>query len=457
MGTISRLLTRTGRSKRREHILACAAGFTSWVALALALAAIGTLDALTRLLTDHNSFSDGGYVVMALAWLTLAGWAAARGFDKLPTRGPGIRRGWFVAVLLLSALPYSAVAESDLGYVLNGLLVSVTAAFALTRTRGWALPGLLQPHVEVAGLRGGDASARAFAAASDELRARRRFFREAAALTPYVAVEADDQRFFIRTEDKALGSGLFARRARGDMRCLATAVRLLEQAGLTHAGSTFVDVGANIGTTTVAALARHDFARAIALEPAPVNAHTLRLNVLENCLEPVVSVLEVAASNSTGERLLVLSPSSSGKHAVASMLPGAAASTVTVSAVTLDELVAGGVVNPGDVGLLWIDTPRHELKVLAGASVLLDAGVPVVTALRGYRREAAASLLRIFAGYTHFADLRTERRLRTDLDGLLASVGTRTTDLLAIRASGRDRLVLTGGGIGGSPGAPEYY
>jgi hypothetical protein len=107
---------------------------------------------------------------------------------------------------------------------------------------------------------------------------------------------------------------------------------------------------------------------------------------------------------------------------------------VTVRSVTVDGLVAGGALDPARVGLLWIDAPFHEAKVLAGASTLLDAGVPVVTAIRPGREswpEARRALLELLAGYAGFADLRGEARFCTDLGSLLDA--RRHSDLIAVR------------------------
>jgi methyltransferase FkbM-like protein len=107
----------------------------------------------------------------------------------------------------------------------------------------------------------------------------------------------------------------------------------------------------------------------------------------------------------------------------------APAETVAVAGVTLDGLAARGVYDSGSVGLLWVDTQGGEGRVLAGASTLLQSGVPVVVAVRR-RRENYAPLRQALAEYAEFVDLRTGRR-DTDLGSLLDSVA-RSTDILAL-------------------------
>jgi FkbM family methyltransferase len=266
--------------------------------------------------------------------------------------------------------------------------------------------------------------------------ARKRFFNEARPLTPHVSVQVKELLFFVSTSDR-LGRGLFARRWRQDFASLARAVRLLNEHGLCRPGSTFVDVGANIGTTTVRAIRRHGFARAVALEPEPGNFRILRLNLVANEIESNVTALQAAVSDREGEVELVLSARSGGMHTLATLLPdGKSDGTLTVPAVRLDGLVQGGVIEPDAVGLLWIDAHGAEGLVLAGAPVLLEGGVPIATAIRPALPswpETKESLIRLLGDYTDFADLRRGSAPPvTDLRQLLDSLTT-NGDVLAFR------------------------
>jgi FkbM family methyltransferase len=269
---------------------------------------------------------------------------------------------------------------------------------------------------------------------ADERNFRKAIFSKASEFTPYLAVEAEELLFFVATDDTGVGRPLFVKRSRQDMRHLGTAVGLLAQLGLRSAESTFVDVGANIGTTTVTALRRYQFARAVALEPEPGNFGILRLNLVANNIESVVTALQVAVSDGEGEERLVLSATSSGRHTLAPAVPEEPATTTIVPAVTLDGLVARGVIDPDGVGLLWIDAPFHEAKVLAGASTLLDDGVPLVMAVHARGEswpETRDSLLRLLADYSDFAELRREARFHNDLGRLLEL--PKIKDLLAVQ------------------------
>ncbi len=264
------------------------------------------------------------------------------------------------------------------------------------------------------------------------------FFDEAAAETPYLAIETRrGELLFMRSDDRRLGRQLFVGRWSKDVKFLKRAVDLLGEAGVTLAGTTFVDVGANIGTTMVTALRRHEFSRAVAIEASPENLRTLRINVAANDLGGVVDVVGAAVSDTEGEQDLFLSGASSGEHSVDLSLPGGRRSgRVTVRAVTLDGMVSRGEIDPARVGLLWLDVPGAEARALAGASTLIEAGVPVVTAVRARKPyswpDTKARLMSLLGTYSDFALLRGEQERSGDLGRLLEGLSG-VSDLLAFR------------------------
>src|SRR5438270_7922224 len=88
------------------------------------------------------------------------------------------------------------------------------------------------------------------AASEDELRTA--FFRRAGRYTPLVAVDHAGVRFLVSTEDRALGLKLFVRKRRNDATTLARALVHLDRRGIgaRTRDRVFLDVGANIGTTS---------------------------------------------------------------------------------------------------------------------------------------------------------------------------------------------------------------
>lgn len=241
------------------------------------------------------------------------------------------------------------------------------------------------------------------------------YFEDADRYTPYLATVADGALFLVKTEDKHIGRSLFAKQGRGEFLVIGRAVAAIE--GLLGpnaiAHGTFVDVGANIGTTTIPAVLSHGFESAVAIEPEPENVRVLRLNVLANDLEGRVKVLPVAVSNQVGQSELVVNRERGGKHWIATdrsklKRKSRAKSTIlTVETVTLDHLVETEVIDAGAIGLLWMDAEAHEGHILEGASSLLARGIPLVFEWNPVmldRMGDRGKLERSIAeNYTHFA------------------------------------------------------
>lgn len=247
------------------------------------------------------------------------------------------------------------------------------------------------------------------AARKAELAAREVFFAEAGALTAFLGVDVGDLLLFVSTRDLGVGRRVFVHRKRKDMATLAKALEVLRE--LPHRlpnDAVFVEVGANIGTTTLIALRRHPFASAVALEPSPDNFRLLRVNVAANGLEAAVTALPAAASDSRGRVAFDVSSPNRGGHRIARE-PSAEA--VTVDTVTLDDLVEQGTIEPDRVGLVWIDAAGGEDQALLGARRIVEAGVPVVAAIRPRQIEAGSDLAELLgASYTDVIELRKQHR-----------------------------------------------
>jgi FkbM family methyltransferase len=242
------------------------------------------------------------------------------------------------------------------------------------------------------------------------------YFDEADQYTDYLATSAGGSLFLVKTEDKHIARSLFAKQGRGELAVLGRAVAALE--GLLGPDAVrhraFVDVGANIGTTTIPAVLAHGFGSAVAIEPEPENLRVLRLNTLLNDLEDRITVLPVAASNSIGESELVVNRTRGGKHWIAtdpSKLRRTRPHTaiLKVETVTLDHLVETGVIDAQGTGLLWMDAEAHEGHILEGASSLLARGTPLVLEWNPVILDRVGDrdkLQRAVAeNYTHFAGM----------------------------------------------------
>jgi FkbM family methyltransferase len=302
--------------------------------------------------------------------------------------------------------------------------------------------------------------------------AREAFLTQARAYAPYLGVEADGSRFVVATQDRHMGKHLFMKQGRPEFRVLGRAVAILETllGGEAVADQLFVDVGANIGTSTISALASQRFGSAVCCEPEEENYRLLRANLALNDLEERARTRRVAVSDRPGRSNLVVVGGPAGKSRIVPdpqrildkkvgraarrledptvVLPEMTIAEVEV--VTLDELANSGVIEMDRLGMVWIDAEGHEGHILSGASSLVDRGVPIVfefhpvgleaNGTRGAAHEIAEG------SYTHFVDVRRQEadqqrfglqpvtQLRALADHFLNPANTASyTDVLLLR------------------------
>ena len=283
--------------------------------------------------------------------------------------------------------------------------------------------------------------------------ARTSFLETAQDYTPLVAVDSQGGRYLVSTSDDGVGKSLFVRGARSEMRLLDRSLQVLGALGLDNGirDGAFVDVGANIGTTTITAMHSHGFARAIACEPEPHNQQLLELNLVANGLEDRVEICRAAVGDRAETVQLRVERFRSGAHEVyfpgPPMRPERGNVLIDVKQVSLDSLASTGTLDPARVTLLWMDAQGHEGHVLRGASSLTKRGVPVVLELfpKGLERHGGLDALKEAAAgsYTHYVVLRHVRtkaeagfilhpieELADEIDRLLARAST--TDVLFV-------------------------
>lgn len=168
-------------------------------------------------------------------------------------------------------------------------------------------------------------------------------------------------------------------------------------------GSTFVDVGANVGSFTVLASAVCG-ARSIACEPIPATFAALEENIRLNAIESLVRAERVGVG---AERsVLRFTTSRDTMNSVAS--PDTQEPTMDVIVQSLDELV--GPVHPT---LVKIDVEGHEGPVVRGATLALTAALAVIVehaAAEPVHSEAHATLTRL--GLTPYEYDPFDRQLR---------------------------------------------
>jgi FkbM family methyltransferase len=128
---------------------------------------------------------------------------------------------------------------------------------------------------------------------------------------------------------------------------------------------TIIDLGANIGVTTLWFRSLNPYARIVSVEPDPVTFEKLRLNLAR---DPLVKCVNAAITPESGP-VAFASARKSWESRV-----GSASSAVTgeVRGITLDDLVASEGIDAIDI--LKVDIEGMEFSVLPQARCLATAG-----------------------------------------------------------------------------------
>lgn len=230
--------------------------------------------------------------------------------------------------------------------------------------------------------------------------ARRLVFRAAGSASTLLVAPFGDAQVLVDTSDEEIGPVVFSTGGYERDYMAAALGALTERTGRSVAGTTFVDVGANIGTSTIDALVHFGFGRAACFEPESHNHRLLRMNVLLNGLEDRVTTYLVALSDADGDATLRRAARNLGDHVV--QVPGTETAetdhdttTVPVRCRRFDTLVEDGELDLDTIGLVWVDTQGHDAFVLAGATTATEAGVPMVVEYAPRHLLATGSLERL--------------------------------------------------------------
>jgi FkbM family methyltransferase len=274
------------------------------------------------------------------------------------------------------------------------------------------------------------------------LEVQRRAYRKVASrVTKTLEIESDGSRFLIHPSDGPIAEQLFVFGAFNvDMTETAVSVMNDYLAPDLIEGKVFLDIGANIGTTSIPAVTQWGASRVLAVEPEAENFRLLRCNVILNDLDDRIDCVKHVVTNHSGPVTLEISASNSGDHRVQYVVfdPEEPRSTVAADGVPLDDLIDQHGIDRGDIGLVWIDTQGHEGHVLDSAPKTLAARVPVLIEFCPYmlRRNAGLELLQrlIAEQFSFFVDLeKPQKTPAVEISGLPAQYpGTHSTDLLLI-------------------------
>lgn len=258
--------------------------------------------------------------------------------------------------------------------------------------------------------------------------------------TPAIARESDGLWYYVSTNDYGLSRVVFGQGSyEQDVMSytIDLAGKYVGRVPLLD-GRVFVDIGANIGTSTIPALKMFGASQAVSIEPDAENYKFLRCNLIANDVEDRVRTLRVALSDKSGSGTLEFAEGSWGDHRIRTQagLPDgifleSTRPTRTVPLTRFDDVVGELPIDLSQVGIVWMDVQGHEGHVLAGAATLRESDVPVAMEYwpYGLRRAGGLDLLHDAIA----ADYRTVVDIRASMAGAEAELPASDVAMLAQR------------------------
>jgi len=262
-------------------------------------------------------------------------------------------------------------------------------------------------------------------------------------LSDYLYVEADRARFIVNARDQVISRRLFVHGS-ADFSKFEVAADLLKRHTDIREIDLLIDVGADIGSICIPAVAQGFVKRAIALEPHPTNHQLLCANVALNGLLDCIDVIQRAASAGDDETLIMeVSNNNWGDHRISSSertggrYGEADRARIEVQSIKIDSLNG---LRRDQTLLVWMDIQGYEGHALRGASQVLAEKPPLVLEFWPYgmrRSDSFSALCSSTVHYSGFVDLANPMhplRKMADLSDLFDAVGLdgAYTDILVI-------------------------
>lgn len=152
-------------------------------------------------------------------------------------------------------------------------------------------------------------------------------------------------------------------------------ITVLEGAGVRLEGRVLLELGGNIGTQTIYWAREGLFRSIVSVEADPRNFSLLSRNIAQNGLQDIVTAVQVAAGETEGMIDFFQNPDNHGKSSALRTSPSDVLIQVPVKPVP--AILAGLGVDPGDIGLVWMDIEGYEPVACRSMEGLMAAGTPI--------------------------------------------------------------------------------
>lgn len=177
-----------------------------------------------------------------------------------------------------------------------------------------------------------------------------------------------------------------------------------------------LEIGANIGTHSVYLTRRGHFDRMVCIEPVPGNLDLLRENLRLNGLTDMATVLDCAVGDREGHVDLHIDDTNHGAGSL--MKTARSARSIRVPLRRVDNILSELEIEPGDIGLVWMDIEGAEPAALKSMEDLTAIRVPILMEFSPalYGPEETAALIDYLAARYEtcivFGDSRREMPVR---------------------------------------------
>ena len=151
----------------------------------------------------------------------------------------------------------------------------------------------------------------------------------------------------------------------------------IAHSGVARGTGDLIDIGANIGTTSIPLALDGVFKKISSFEPDPNNFHMFNYNVHNNKLNTIIQPFNLAMGSTPGTVEFELSTDNFGDHRIKHKDFGTGAynegtrAHIDVECTTLDTMIANKSINIDTVVLIKSDTQGNEGHVLKGAKNVL--------------------------------------------------------------------------------------